>query len=148
MWTVITFHGERYVYRLIFVCLHSPLFQPKMSSRNLPGGGGKGGLRIRQTHQHLCLLSRKSGSLHGLLQGQLQLLFSLLFFSASSILSRALSRPALLCVQVFAKVWECGPVASTRSLAGGLQTHWRRSTFQASHRPRAVQSVSCSEYGA
>jgi hypothetical protein len=31
MWTVITFHGERYVYRLIFVCLHSPLFQPMLN---------------------------------------------------------------------------------------------------------------------
>jgi hypothetical protein len=30
MWTVITFHGERHVYRLILVCLHSPLFQPML----------------------------------------------------------------------------------------------------------------------
>lgn len=48
-------------------------------------------------------------------------------------------------VQVVAKVLESASVASARSLAGGLQTPWRRSTFQASHRPRSVQSVSCSD---
>jgi hypothetical protein len=41
-------------------------------------------------------------------------------------------------------VLESVSVASARSLAGGLQTLWRRSTFQASHRPRSVQSVGCS----
>ena len=48
-------------------------------------------------------------------------------------------------VQVVAKVLESASVASAPSLAGGLQTPWRRSTFQASHRPRSVQSVSCSD---
>ena len=44
-----------------------------------------------------------------------------------------------------AKVLESASVASAPSLAGGLQTPWRRSTFQASHRLRSVQSVSCSD---